>query len=255
MSLGCDTQERRAWKEGYNENYRAAYQEGWQAGEVKGRADGQERGTAAAEWAARAGSDWRFYSTEALCGFVFGFVVGLLAQYSVLIGCGQSGRLPQFLTVAFVPCMKRSLAYAVFERRRALMMDLAETLRQVRAKNKVELAKIQAVRDNVARRLKAIGSIEELNAAHLVELARKEISQIIGASEEEANRAETISQPRPEPRFTYYCPICWTAVRYDEELVHKTVQCPNSDCCRPLTLPPPLRTAEEAQAIRFAHGD
>jgi len=255
-SSSCGNPESKAWQAGYETNYAVAYQEGWREGERRGRPDGDERGAAAAERAAVSGAAWQFYSTEMIWGFISGFAAGLFGQYGILICCGTSGRVAQFLTVAFVPAMKHSLSYALFERRRAVMLELAEALLQVRVKNKLQLAQIRAVRDNVARQLQAITSIEELNAAHLVELARQEISDIVASSEEEANREQPMA-PADETTdpFFYNCPWCQTRNQYIRHSEYRTVICANEHCGQHFTLPPSEVPGGNARPIVFADGD
>src|SRR5215207_1250512 len=121
---GCDAKEREAYDRAYKANRPVGREAGYKAGEERGRSEGRERGAAEARTAAQSGGDWRLYARLALLALAVGLTLGLLIQYSVLLACRRYERVPQFSTVAFVPAMKLSLAYSIFERRRRVMVEV-----------------------------------------------------------------------------------------------------------------------------------
>lgn len=262
---GCNDEKKDAYDKAYKANYDRAYQEGLLVGEERGKKEGEERGTAAAYKAAETGLEWRLYLRLALSSLAGGFVVGLFIQYGVLLICRRSERLPQLWTVAFVPAMKQSFSYSIFERRRRSMVEIDEELREIGARKRLQVTQIQAARDAVAQKIKALSSIEELSRARLIELANEELSKIVLASTEKANQikdgqslvsTEQVNQIKSSQSFgetrlliTYTCPICQKLVRYKEQIANKTVKCPNKECGQPITLPPMLLDGDGAPLI------
>ena len=213
--MGCSSSEEKAWQQGYDANYRAHYQTGLQAGEARDSRIGEERGRAAAQVAAEEGSAWQLYSALVFFPLTCGFIVGLSAQYIILWHCGLSGRLPQLLTMAFVPAMKSSLSYSIFERRQQLMVALEEEFSKISAAKHLQNAQTEAMKEVVVRKLMSAASIEELSLARLVDFAEKESSKIVSAAEEKYSRINNDQQPlETKPRSICFCPYCLGRVQY-----------------------------------------
>ena len=148
---GCKDEVQEAWRTGYQANYKAGYQAGLETGKPRGKEEGEKRGAAEAREAAETGCAWQLYSTLACVALIFGILVGLFAQYLILLTCRLSGRLPQLSTVAFVPAMKSSLSYSIFEQRRRLMIEVNQELTKLRVTHNMQLAQLQTARDFVVR--------------------------------------------------------------------------------------------------------
>ena len=208
---GCQNPEQEAWQKAYEASYNSAYQAGRQAGYARGKQVGDEKGAAAAKVAARTGGAWQLYTNLALGALVLGTGCGLFAQYVILLACRLSERLPQFSTVAFVPAMKSSLAYSVFEQRRRVMVEVTEELTKLRVTHNLQLVQIETTRDYVARKVMAASSIDELSQARFIDLAKMEFSRIVSASNERASRSILPSAERhiwdsSERSFASGCP-------------------------------------------------
>jgi hypothetical protein len=128
----------------------------------------------------------------------------------------------------FVPAMKRSSAYAVFEKRRELMMWWEEEMDKVAAAKEIKAAKMQAIKEIVMRKLRTVSSLEEFSQARLLEVAKNEISKIVSASDEEARQdaPETLAQP-PLNSYSFVCPHCMRKIAYKGRRGGKTVDCPH----------------------------
>jgi predicted RNA-binding Zn-ribbon protein involved in translation (DUF1610 family) len=226
--IGCKSRNEEAWQQGYDANRSAAYQEGWRKGSPRGEKEGQERGKAEAEHAAQTGRAWRLYKTPAFLALMFGIIVGLAVQYTVLACCNDAGRVPEMVTVASVPAMKHSLAYSILEGRRKLLIWWEQEIRRQTAAKDAQVAHIQAVHDVVVRKLKAMTSLEELTQERLLDLARQEMSKVVSDAEQKAPTSE---------KFTVACPHCGKAVGYLREKAGKTLKCPYAKCGRPIHLP------------------
>ena len=237
--IGCKTPETDAWQKGYDGNFLAAYREGWDEGTVEGTKEGAEDGRKTAQYAAASGLAWQLYSAPALWSVFFGIVLGVSAQYIVLLNCRISGVMSDFLSVAFVPAMKRSVSYAVFERRRQLMIECDEEIRRLSAHNQLQVWRMRAIHDGVVRGLKTISSLEDLTSARLLDLARRELSQIVSASEMEANRISNGQRQAVSgsAKLNCYCPHCNGAIEYPEKKAGQIVPCPYKKCGREFRLP------------------
>ena len=173
------------YNKGRKDGRDAGYIQGWATGETRGTTDGTAAGKAAAYQAAQSGEAWQLYWRLAAAALATGIVIGLGLQYAILLGCRRSGRLDQFQTVTFVPAMKRSLAYSIFENCRKLEVEKQATLRKVHADSAVKKAAIEAAFDSSRRRIMAASSIEDLANTRLLELANEEFSKIISAHQPE----------------------------------------------------------------------
>lgn len=237
---GCNAKEREAYDNAYKANYPVGYEAGYKEGEERGRKEGRERGAEEARAAAQSGGDWRLYARLALLALAVGLALGLLVQYSVLLACRRYERVPQFSTVAFVPAMKLSLAYSIFERRRRVLVEVEEELREMGERRNLQVAQIKEVHDAVERKLKAVSSLEELTQARIVELAAEEFDRIISAAAEKAERMKEDAARRALSghHVAYACPHCQQIVRYAERFAGQSVNCPNQACGRSIKLPP-----------------
>jgi len=201
-TIGCTGSEGSAWREGYDANYKAGYQEGWREGESRGRIEGQERGIAAAQIAVETGLAWQLYSPVALWALLIGAIIGVVAQHAILLRWRHSGCLCEVMAVAFVPAIKHSLSYSIFEKRRELMIGLDEEIRKIAAAKRLKCVKLKATREIVIRKLKAISSLEDFSQTRLLELARQELARIVDESEHEAmqiKQTNGVARPKPLP--------------------------------------------------------
>jgi hypothetical protein len=237
--IGCKSREEQAWEQGYDANRSAAYHEGWRDGAARGKREGEEHGRAAAKDAAEMGHAWKPYSTPAFLALMFGVIVGLAAQYTILACCKDSGRLPELVTVAFVPATKHSLAYSILERRRQLRIWWDEEMRNLAAARKLRVTQIHAVHNLILSKIKAISSLEDFTQAHLIDLARAELTRIVSDSEQEASRiADGEGSPqKTSVKYTIACPHCKKMIGYKENKAGKSVNCPYEKCGRPINLP------------------
>ena len=162
---GCKDETEEAWKVAYRANYERAYQGASETGKARGKAEGEKQGAEAARAAAKTGRAWQLYTPLVCWAVVPGVLVGIFVQYAILFTCQVNGRLPRPATFAFVPALKRSLCYSIFERRFRLMVEFDEQLEKVLAARNLKIAQVQAVHDAVKRRVMAASSIEELTEA------------------------------------------------------------------------------------------
>ncbi|HEV7473686.1 MAG TPA: hypothetical protein VGN90_06545 [Pyrinomonadaceae bacterium] len=238
---GCTSEEEEAYKSAYEANRDASYQVGFRDGEDQGRKQGTTDGTSAALEAAATGRAWQLYWVPELAALVFGLSLGLILQYSVLLVCRRSGRLPQFSTVAFVPAMKSTLVYAIFERRRDVMLEIEESLSEMAARQNLQVAKIRQLKEALAFKVKALSSIDELTQSRLIELAAEELEKIVSTS---AAKAEMMQNNQATDhavtRITHTCPSCQSLVRFRLQSANEIVTCPNQACGQPIKLPPVL---------------
>jgi hypothetical protein len=237
--IGCKSSEEEAWENGYNANHGTAYHEGWQEGATRDKKEGEEKGRQAARNAAQTGSAWQFYSIFAFLALVFGIIIGVSAQYIVLVRCQESDRLPGFLTVALIPAMKSSLAYSALERRHQLMIWLEAEMTSLVALNKLRSAQIRGVHNTIVKKLKAISSIQDFTQARLLELAKKELSKIVSEAEQDAHRLVGGQKPSAQipRRYVFACPHCSRQFEYRGKRGGKTVNCPHKNCGRPISVP------------------
>jgi len=247
---GCKSEEDEAYKKAYDANHKAGYQSGYQEGKERGAKQGAEEGAAAAREAMATGQAWKLYWFFALGALVSGLMFGLVIQYSVLLICRRSGRLPQFSTVAFVPAMKSTLVYTLFERRRDVMLEIDERLREMAARKNLQVAKILQLKEAMALKIKALSSIDELSQARLLELAAAELEKIVAVSEQKA-QALLNDQPSDQKptRITHICPSCQSLVRFSLRPANEIVTCPNRECGQPIRLPPALSGVDGALHI------
>jgi len=227
------SEERKAYQAGYKEAYPGHFKES----RASGIEEGAKKGAAKAREAAEAGSAWQFYSTSAWVSLVFGILIGVFAQYAILVTCRLSQQLPPVMAFALIPAMNKSLSYSVFERRCRLMLELDEELNKVQATRNLHMAQIQAVHDAVRRQIAAASSVEELTHARLVELANKEFAKIVAAAEA-ANHVRARQQPVVSAvRNTCTCPHCGNRITFKDQAANKTVKCPYQKCGQPFRLP------------------
>lgn len=240
LLAGCQNKVQEAYDTAYKANYPIGKQAGIKVGEQRGREEGAKKGQEAAREAAERGVAWQLYAALSLGALAGGLGLGLCLQYSILIFSHRSGRVSQFSTVAFVPAMKWSLAYAIFERRRMLMLEVEEELREMAQRRSLQDAQIRDVQEAVELKLRAISSIDELTRARLLELASEEIAKIVSGA---AEKAEGVGDGRPgpdaSPQTIQTCPHCRQLIRYKRQQAGATVKCPNPECARPVKLEPP----------------
>ena len=108
---------------------------------------------------------------------------------------------------------------------------------KVAAMKEIKAAKVQAIRDSVAKRIKAVSSLEEFSQARLLELAQLELSSIVAASEREAGGSVENGGKVKPTRFKYACPHCNKVIMYKGKRGGKTFTCPYKQCGRPFAVP------------------
>jgi hypothetical protein len=226
--IGCKSREEDAWQQGYDASRNAAYQEGWREGAPRGEKEGKERGKAEAEHAAQTGRAWQLYTTPAFLALMFGIIVGIAVQYTVLACCNDAGRVPELVTVAFVPAMKHSVTYTILEGRRKLLIWWEQEKSRLATANQLKAAQIQAIHDVIVRKLKVMAALEELTQARLLDLAREELSKVVSHAEQKA---------RTTSKRAVACPHCGKTIAYPHKMAGKTVNCPYVNCGRPIYLP------------------
>jgi hypothetical protein len=226
--IGCKSREEESWQMGHDANRKIAYEEAWREAAPRGEKEGHERGKAEADQAAKTGRAWQLYTTPAILALLFGIIVGVAVQYTVLACCNDAGRVPELVTVAFVPAMKHSLAYSILENKRKLLIWWEEERRRLTAANELKAAHIQAIHDAIVRKLIVMTTLEELTQARLLDLAQHELSKIMLDAEQKA--VAPVKQ-------SVACPHCGKTIGYSREKAGKTVKCPYASCGRPINLP------------------
>lgn len=235
---GCRNADERIWKQAYDSQYESAFLSSRHAAKKRGRAEGEKDGVAAAQRDMQNGHGWPMYATLANWTAFFGFLGGAGGQYLVLLICRRRRRISQFLAVAFVPGMKRSFTYSVFQRRRTYLTEIRIELKELQARQKIEAQKLEQVKAGLAQRLDTISSIEELKQARLLELAEEEIAGILVASTKTAREIrEADDDAALDFLNTCYCPYCNRPVSYDAHAAHEAVECPHEDCGEHFRLP------------------
>ena len=199
---------------------------------------GEERGTTEAREAASKGSSWRLFTTLAFGAFACGAVVGFVAQYGILLTCHFEERLPSPVLLAFVPGMKGSLSYSIFERRFRLMLDFDEQLKKILATKNLQVAQTQAIHDAVKQRIMSARSIEELSEARFLELANGEFSRIVAESEKISRTENGQRSDKLCRRHVCTCPHCAKRIAFKEQAANTTVKCPHPGCGHSVRLPP-----------------
>lgn len=185
-AIGCTGSEKSAWQEGYDANYRSAYHAGWQDGAARGKKEGQELGKVAAQSAATTGHAWQFYATNALWGLTVGVIVGVSAQYIILLRCRITGRVAELWMVTFIPAFKRSVAYSILERRRALILWWNEEVEKLAATKKLKARQMRSIQEVIEQKLRAIASLKGFSQSRLIDIAQHELARIVSASEQVA---------------------------------------------------------------------
>lgn len=238
LFTGCKDETQEAWEVAYRAQYNDSYQAALEIGKARGGLEGKEQGVAAAREAAKDGRAWQLYSTMACWALVPGILAGIVVQYAILFTCQTNGRLPGPATWAFVPGMKKSFCYLIFERRLRLMVELDEQLQKTDAAKNLKLAQVQAVHDAVKRQVMAASSLEELTQARLVELANIEFATIV-AEAERINQVQISQRSETKHRRNACaCPHCGRRLQFPRKAASTTINCPHSNCGRPIRLPP-----------------
>ena len=238
LFAGCKDEMKEAWQMGYQANYKAGYQEGLKAGKARGKEEGKKHGVAAASEDAKTGSTWQLYAPLAYGALVPGILLGIFVQYAILFACHLNERLPRPSTFAFVPAMKTSLCYSIFEQRFRLMVEFDEQLNKVLVTKNLKIAQIQAVHDAVRQRVMAASSIEELTETRLVEVANDEFAKIVAESEKINQIENNQRSDKPRLRNVCMCPHCGKRVQFPRKAANTTINCPYQNCGRPIRLPP-----------------
>lgn len=250
LLAGCKSEEEELYQRVHKASYKEAYAKAFSEGVARGRKQGAEEGAAAARKAAATGVAWQLYRALALGALATGLMLGLLIQYSLLLICRRTGRLPQFSTVAFVPAMKSTVVYEVFKRRRDVMIEIEERLSEMAARKNLQVAKIEQLKEAIDLKIRAISSIEQLSQARLLELAAEELEKIVSDSEKKAKAAmngqgsarQTTKNDegsgQPTTRITHVCPHCERLVRFSLRSANGAVTCPYPNCGQPIRLPP-----------------
>jgi hypothetical protein len=230
--------ENTAFNRAYNASYATGYREARHDGEAQGRTEGEVRGTSRAEQDAKTGYVWQIYLPAALPGVLIGAVGGLIVQYAILLSCRNSGRLSQFATVAFVPGMRRTQAFAFLQKRTMLILEHEEKLLELELQRELTAVEISNVHDALEQMVKSVSSIDTLNQARVVELLKVEASKIISTAEKEARRARMSGESPTKPDYhTHVCPHCRKVVHFERRFAYKWINCPNEKCGRLVKLP------------------
>lgn len=231
--------EDQAFDDAYKANFAAAHQKAFQEGEERGTREGTARGQIEAEVAAANGRDWTLYRIPGAVALSLGLTLGLTIQYTILLLCRRSGRLPQLSTVAFVPAMKSTVAYSIFKRRRDVMLEIDEQLREMGARKKLQVAKIRQLKEAIALKVNTLSSIEELRESRILELAEAEMEKIVsrGVRQVESGTKEELPSGL-DIRITHVCPFCQQLIRFRYRSANTVVNCPNKECGQPIRLPP-----------------
>ncbi len=187
---GCDDEVAKAENEAYKAAYAPAYQEGRETGEPRGKFQGELVGAAAAHKVAETGEAWQLYYLLSLWTLAAGLMFGVLIQYSILLNCRLSGRLRQLPTVLFVPAMKSSLAYSIFDNSRRLTVEMDAALLKINTARQLTDEQITLARENALRKIKALQTIDAFSKTHLRALFEEELSKIVLSSTEKACRVQ-----------------------------------------------------------------
>jgi hypothetical protein len=253
---GCKSEEEKVYQDAYEANRKAGYQDGFQQGEARGTKQGDEEGRAEALAAVETGEAWQLYRALALGALAAGLMFGLAIQYGLMLVCRRTGNLPQFSMVAFIPAMKSTVVYAVFERRRDLIIEIDEQLREMAERKNLQVAQIEQVKEAIALKIKALSSLDDYSQARLLELAAEEMEKIVSGSARKAEAGADAPSPVVESdpgqmptRVTHICPSCQTWVRFSLRSANEAVTCPNQGCGQLIRLPPALHGADGAPLI------
>jgi hypothetical protein len=224
LAGGCSS-EQKAWQQGYDSAYQAASHAGMSIRSPRAEEQGRNKGVADAKRDAETGNlPMRFYQTAIFVAVLFGALAGVLIQYLSILQCNWSGRVVQLWVVAFVPGMKQSLCYAIFERQRELLLGLDAELAKLQATKEIQCAKIQAVHDTIEKKIRAASSLDELRIERVLGLAEQEFARIAPAA--------------PTSKLFCYCPRCRGKVGYGTRKAGRLIKCPHSGCGQPIMLPP-----------------
>jgi hypothetical protein len=181
--LRCANPVEEAYKQAYDVAYKAAYPEGHAKGESQGNLDGTTDGATAAQRAADQGEAWQLYWRMAVAALGAGILLGLSLHYAVLAASRRSGRLDHLQAVVWVPAIKRSLSYSIFQTRLQLKLHMEEALQQVSANSSVQKAELEAAYDVMRKKIQASSSLADLTGARIVEFADEEFSRIISSAQ------------------------------------------------------------------------
>jgi len=246
---GCDSQADEIFKRAYDASYSSGYLETIQSGRDLGLEEGTQHGDAEARRAAENGVAWQLYWIPVSSLLLTGLALGLMVQYTILLICRRTANLPQFSAVAFVPAMKFTVAYKIFERRRNVMIEIDEKLREMAKRKNLQIAKIEQLKETVALKVETMSSLDELTQSRLLELAAKEMDKVIAKSTKKARPGKRSSKSGANGNLTHPCPACRTKNHYHLRLAGKTVKCSNKECGRAIKLPPIFPDVDDMEPI------
>jgi hypothetical protein len=230
LLTGCDNEEKRATRArqtGYDANYKAGYQAGWEVGVARGRQDGERTGVTTAHEAATTGSALALYSTLACASLVCGILGGLFLQYSILLYCRLTKRVPHTM-VGFVPAARNSPHYSFFVERYRRLLRAKEKEEEIETAARLKMEESAALHDVMVDRIKVASRIEHLAHERLTEMVEDEMSRI------EA-RAERLTRGRPDS--VCCCPHCGKRIVFYRKDATRTTKCPHRKCGEPIRLP------------------
>jgi hypothetical protein len=202
----------------YQTSYAAAYEDAYKEGVAIGRTEG----TNSATRSANDGNEWIFYREAAYFALTLGVVIGVAAQYFVLV-LTDPERCVTVAATLLVPAVRHSVVFKHFKRTRELRMAAEEQLEKVRHAERVRLAEIHASREVAIENLLTDSILDELR-----------VKQISNAATDEM--ARMVASPKPElPPLSCKCPSCGRSIGYGRKKAGKEAWCPH--CGKPLMLP------------------
>jgi len=215
--VGCGGETR---SHAYEASYKAAYQDAESQAYRSGMANGRAAGVEAAKRAARTGSAWMFYRTEAWFALILGLVIGIGTQYIVMV-LSAPERCVTFWAAVLVPAMRHSLAYGHFKRKRDFVLATNEEHEKLRLAESVQTAEIRASHEIARKKLLSVSILDELRVKQITNAANDEMAKIVSSA--------------PKVAHSCKCPFCARSIGYGEKKAGKVVWCPH--CGQRLTLP------------------
>ncbi len=228
LCFGCRSQSESAYKEAFESTRSAEYQKGWEIGLQQGHTAGLKQGKTSAQRDTENGEAFDLYIGFIGWFFLVGILTGLLCQYAALYSSQANGYVSEFWTVAFVPAMRQSRAYGILEEQRRFALWWESEVAKIAAEKNIKLSRIEAVKQSVEARYRAITSLHEAGSQRLMELAKMELDRIIADAEQEAETAATLQAS---------CPYCRQLVSYHHQNVGQAIVCPHQGCSGQFLLP------------------
>lgn len=225
------TDAEKVWATAYHANFEVGYVEGLSAGADNPFYDARRQGVDLAEKALSDGTAWPVYYPLLWWSLSVGLLLGVVAQYAVVLLFRMQRQLPLFAACALVPAVRYSRAYSILE-----MVGLAgEQQRATEIIRNRKLMQIQAVQELVTRRLMTVSDLDELAQSRLLQLASKELDRIVAV----ANRKRFGHAKAPDDKNLSHvvCPTCSKRVKFSRHFANQTHPCPNPHCQGKITFP------------------